>query len=173
MLVLVEKLAPGTYRLFPAGLVERFGLQRRLGGTVTLDARDLDDWDETSRARRLAYVPQAADSYFDFSLRELVEMGRTTHRGVFASPSPHDREVAQAAPDTALPATEEPPTLHAGNSGSVYFLINGQAFGPAAPGAQVIRNVALDTASLRAAYTVADLGRDADLAVAVAQLRTP
>ena len=36
-----------------------------------------------------------------------------------------------------------------------------------------VDNVALDTASLRAAYTVADLSRDADLAVAVAQLRTP
>lgn len=73
------------------------GLQPRLAGTATLDGRDLDDWDDASRARRLAYVPQAADSYFDFSLREMVEMGRTAHRGVFASPSPRDREVAQAA----------------------------------------------------------------------------
>ncbi len=73
------------------------GLQPRLGGEVTLDGRDLAQWDDASRARRLAYVPQAADSYFDFSLREVVEMGRTAHRGVFASPSPRDREVAQAA----------------------------------------------------------------------------
>ncbi len=73
------------------------GLQPRLAGSVTLDGRDLSAWDDASRARRLAYVPQAADSYFDFSLREMVEMGRTAHRGVFASPSPRDREVAQAA----------------------------------------------------------------------------
>ncbi len=73
------------------------GLQPRLAGSVTLDGRDLSAWDDASRARRLAYVPQAADSYFDFSLREMVEMGRTAHRGVFASPSPHDREVAQSA----------------------------------------------------------------------------
>jgi iron complex transport system ATP-binding protein len=73
------------------------GLQPRLGGTVTLDGRDLSQWDDASRARRLAYVPQAADSYFDFSLREMVEMGRTAHRGAFASPSPRDREAAQAA----------------------------------------------------------------------------
>lgn len=73
------------------------GLQPRLGGTVTLDGRDLAHWDAASRARRLAYVPQAADSYFDFTLREMVEMGRTAHRGAFASPSPHDRTVAQAA----------------------------------------------------------------------------
>jgi iron complex transport system ATP-binding protein len=73
------------------------GLQPRLAGTATLDGRDLDDWDDASRARRLAYVPQAADSYFDFSLREMVEMGRTAHRGVFASPGAGDREIALAA----------------------------------------------------------------------------
>lgn len=70
-----------------------------------------------------------------------------------------------------IPQTDQPPTLHAGNSGSVYFLINGQAYGPAAPGAQVVRNVALDVDALRSAYQVADLGRDQDLAVYVAQLR--
>jgi iron complex transport system ATP-binding protein len=73
------------------------GLQRRLGGEVTLEGRDLDAWGAAERARRLAYVPQAADSYFDFSLRELVEMGRTAHRGVFESPGKRDREIAAAA----------------------------------------------------------------------------
>jgi iron complex transport system ATP-binding protein len=75
------------------------GLQSRLGGEVTLDGSDLDGWHAAERARRLAYVPQAADSYFDFSLRELVEMGRTAHRGVFASPGVKDREIAAAALD--------------------------------------------------------------------------
>jgi len=69
-----------------------------------------------------------------------------------------------------IPQTEQPPTLHAGNSGSVYFLINGQAYGPAAPGAQVVRNVALDVDDLREHYQVADLSRDQDLAVHVARL---
>ncbi|MCA0205681.1 helix-turn-helix domain-containing protein [Pararhodobacter sp.] len=70
-----------------------------------------------------------------------------------------------------IPQTDQPPTLHAGNSGSVYFLINGQAYGPAAPGAQVVRNVALDAQALRTDFQVADLGRDQDLAVFVAQLQ--
>ncbi|MCB1361905.1 MAG: DUF4115 domain-containing protein [Rhodobacteraceae bacterium] len=70
-----------------------------------------------------------------------------------------------------IPRTEQPPTLHAGNSGSVYFLINGQAYGPAAPGAQVVRNIALDAADIRGRYQVADLSRDQDLAVHVARLR--
>ncbi|WP_417586243.1 helix-turn-helix domain-containing protein [Pararhodobacter oceanensis] len=70
-----------------------------------------------------------------------------------------------------IPQTEEPPTLHAGNSGSVYFLINGEAYGPAAPGAQVVRNIPLDVAALREGFAVADLDRDDDLAVHVARLR--
>lgn len=70
-----------------------------------------------------------------------------------------------------IPRTVEPPTLHAGNSSSVYFLINGQAYGPAAPTAAVVRNVALDVDALRGAYQVADLSRDQDLAVHVARLR--
>ncbi len=73
------------------------GLQERLGGEVTLEGRDLGAWDAAERARHLAYVPQAADSYFDFSLREMVEMGRTAHRGVFASPGAQDREIAADA----------------------------------------------------------------------------
>ncbi len=73
------------------------GLQPRLAGTVTLEGRALDRWGAAERARRLAYVPQAADSYFDFSLRETVEMGRTAHRGVFASPGRRDREIAADA----------------------------------------------------------------------------
>lgn len=79
--------------------------------------------------------------------------------------------VLDAGERYTIPATETPPTLHAGNSGSVYFLINGQAYGPAAPGAQVVRNVALDAAALQENYALADLGRDEDLAVYVAQLR--
>lgn len=75
------------------------GLQAPLAGEVRLDGKPLGAWEAAARARRLAYVPQAADAYFDFSLRELVEMGRTAHRGVFASPSPKDREVAAAALD--------------------------------------------------------------------------
>jgi len=75
------------------------GLQPPLGGEVTLDGRELASWDTPARARRLAYVPQAADSYFDFSLREMVEMGRTAHRGVFASPGAGDREIALDALD--------------------------------------------------------------------------
>ena len=73
------------------------GLQPPLGGAVFLDERPLASWAPVERARRLAYVPQAADGHFDFSLQEVVEMGRAAHRGLFASPSAQDRRAAMGA----------------------------------------------------------------------------
>jgi hypothetical protein len=63
---------------------------------------------------------------------------------------------------------EAPAVLRAGNSGSVYFAVNGKTFGPAAPGAQVVKNVALSPEALTASYQLADLTVDADLAAIVA-----
>ena len=73
------------------------GLLAPLSGTVTLDGRTLSEWPARSRATRLAYVPQAAESYFDFTVLEMVEMGRTAHRGVFARPGARDIERSLAA----------------------------------------------------------------------------
>ncbi len=70
-----------------------------------------------------------------------------------------------------IPQTETPPTLHAGNSGSVYFLIDGQPYGPAAPGAQVVRDISLSVDTLQERFAEADLTRDDDLAVMVARLQ--
>ena len=75
------------------------GLLPPQAGRVLLDGRDLREWSDRERAARLAYVPQAAESYFDFSVLEMVEMGRTFHRGTFAGPGPRDREAARAALD--------------------------------------------------------------------------
>ncbi|MDH3263302.1 MAG: DUF4115 domain-containing protein, partial [Paracoccaceae bacterium] len=73
----------------------------------------------------------------------------------------------------AVPATEEPPVLRAGNSGAVYFAVNGQTYGPAAPGAQVVRNVPLAALPLTETFALADLDADPDLAaVAVADAAT-
>ncbi|MCE6952924.1 DUF4115 domain-containing protein [Cereibacter sphaeroides] len=74
----------------------------------------------------------------------------------------------------SVPQMEQPPVLRAGNSGSVYFAVNGQTYGPSAPGAQVVKNVALSPEALTGKYAVADLTGDADLArfVTVAQNET-
>ncbi|MEM8958472.1 MAG: DUF4115 domain-containing protein, partial [Pseudomonadota bacterium] len=63
-----------------------------------------------------------------------------------------------------LPQTEAPPTLRAGNSGSLYFAVNGQTLGPAGPGTSIARNVSLGASDLTAAYAPVDLTADPDLA---------
>jgi iron complex transport system ATP-binding protein len=70
------------------------GLLAPLAGEVTLDGRPLRDWRPRDKAARLAYVPQSAHAHFDFTLQEMVEMGRSAHHGVFAAPGRADRERA-------------------------------------------------------------------------------
>ena len=73
-------------------------------------------------------------------------------------------KILDAGERYAVPQLEEPPVLRAGNSGSVYFSVNGMTYGPAAPGASVVKNLALSADSLTQNFTVADLSVDADLA---------
>ena len=73
------------------------GLLPPLAGEVVLDEMPVTLWPARARAARLAYVPQAVESYFDFTVAETVEMGRMAHRGLFAHPGREDRERAHAA----------------------------------------------------------------------------
>ncbi|PIE06510.1 MAG: helix-turn-helix domain-containing protein [Rhodobacterales bacterium] len=70
-----------------------------------------------------------------------------------------------------LPPLEAAPTLRSGNSGSVYFAVNGTAYGPAGEGASVVKNVVLAPGALTESYAVADPAADQALAdfVAVAE----
>ena len=67
-----------------------------------------------------------------------------------------------------LPRTEQPPVLRTGNSGAVYFAVNGQTYGPAAPGPQVVKNVELSPTALTQKYALADSAADPELASMVA-----
>lgn len=68
----------------------------------------------------------------------------------------------------ALPKLETPPVLRTGNSGAVYFAVNGQTFGPAAPGPNVVKNIELSPAAVTGKYAAADLAKDPELAQMVA-----
>lgn len=73
----------------------------------------------------------------------------------------------------ALPSTEQPPVLRTGNSGAVYFAVNGQTYGPAAPGPQVVKNVELSPTALTQKYALADPAADPELASMVAMATVP
>lgn len=80
-------------------------------------------------------------------------------------------KILDAGERYAVPALEQAPVLRAGNSGSVYFTVAGKTYGPASPGASVVKNLVLSAENLTAGLTVADLSGDKDLAqfVSVAQ----
>jgi cytoskeletal protein RodZ len=62
-----------------------------------------------------------------------------------------------------LPETEAAPLLRSGNSGSLYFAVNGVTLGPAGVGASIVRDVELSADALSANFAMADAGADPDL----------
>jgi iron complex transport system ATP-binding protein len=73
------------------------GLLPALGGEVTIDGRPIGQMERGEIARAVAYVPQASSSYFDFSVAQMVLMGRTAHLGAFAAPGERDHAAAAAS----------------------------------------------------------------------------
>ena len=63
-----------------------------------------------------------------------------------------------------LPATEDLAILRVGESGAMYFAVNGQHYGPVGQRGVVTSNVVLSVDNLTASYALADLASDADLA---------
>ncbi|MFU8834581.1 helix-turn-helix domain-containing protein [Roseovarius autotrophicus] len=69
-----------------------------------------------------------------------------------------------------VPATEEPPVLRVGESGAVYFALNGALYGPVGQRGAVTSNVALSADDLTARFALANPEADRDLQRHVAEL---
>lgn len=67
---------------------------RPTGGAVRLDGDDLHAMDPRAAARALAALPQESSADFDFTVAEVVAMGRLPHRGRTAA---SDREICARA----------------------------------------------------------------------------
>ncbi|MGR3493162.1 MAG: RodZ domain-containing protein [Shimia sp.] len=72
-----------------------------------------------------------------------------------------------------VPVTEETPTLRAGNSGSLYFRVNGTIVGPAGEGTSPVADVQLASADLNALYTPATPETDQALFALLDELGAP
>lgn len=72
--------------------------------------------------------------------------------------------VMEPGQNFVVPATEAPARLRVGESGAMYFAVNGVHYGPVGPSGVVTSNVELTAQSLREVYDVADLTLDTDLA---------
>jgi iron complex transport system ATP-binding protein len=77
------------------------GVLRPDRGTVRLDDSPIDSLSARQVARRLAMVEQERSIGFDFTVREVVAMGRIPHRGRFARESGDDRRAIDHAMELA------------------------------------------------------------------------
>jgi ABC-type cobalamin/Fe3+-siderophores transport system ATPase subunit len=75
------------------------GMLRPRHGSIAFEGRRLADWPRREAARKIAYVPQETRAPFDFSVMEIVLMGRFPHLGPFALEGPADLAVARQALD--------------------------------------------------------------------------
>ncbi|HQY42883.1 MAG TPA: DUF4115 domain-containing protein [Paracoccaceae bacterium] len=84
-------------------------------------------------------------------------------------------KVLDAGERYTIPATDEPPLLRSGESGAIYFAVNGVTYGPAGDAGAVTKNILLTPDALTERYVAADPASDEDLAraVALASATTP
>ncbi len=73
------------------------GTLRPMRGRVLLEATDLASIPRRTLARRMAVVPQETHLAFDYSVLEVVMMGRYPHLGTFELEGPQDFAIAREA----------------------------------------------------------------------------
>ena len=73
------------------------GLIRPTSGAVTLDGVGVLTMTRAALASRIAVVPQAFDTLFPFTVREIVGLGRSARLGLFARPTSADEEAVERA----------------------------------------------------------------------------
>lgn len=66
-------------------------------GQVSFAGRALSAWTRREIARRVAFVPQDTHTPFDFTVLDIVLMGRFPHLGAFALEGPADLAIAREA----------------------------------------------------------------------------
>lgn len=73
------------------------GLLRPRAGRVLADGEEVERLRPAERARRVGRVPQIHEPVFDYTVEDVVMMGRTPHLGAFSKPRPSDREAVREA----------------------------------------------------------------------------
>lgn len=69
------------------------GLVPASRGTIRVEGADISSLNERRRARLLAYVPQAHEPPFAYSVRNVAELGRTPYLGFLSQPTAEDERI--------------------------------------------------------------------------------
>ena len=97
-------IQPGTWvgLIGPNGsgkttLLRAIGAHIPFGGRIELEGQSVREWAAAERARRLAFVRQKASLSFDFTVEDLVLLGRAPHRGWLQAYGATDRDRVREA----------------------------------------------------------------------------
>ncbi len=102
---------------------------------------------------------------------QVVATGETWVRITAADGTTIFEKVMQKGDTFDVPSLEEAPVLRTGQSGAVYFAMNGEFFGPVGGRGSVTSNVPLQQQALAELYQPAQPGQDSALETLVAELR--
>ena len=134
------------------------------------------------RTPQLPHVQQASGPRAESAVPRVVEQAAPQLRMVAVRPSwvrvsaADGTVIFEGTLDSGqgydIPATQDPPTLRAGESGAIYFALNGQHYGPVGNRGEVTSKLPLSIFEITDRYSVADLQQDGDLAKMVAEAQT-
>jgi iron complex transport system ATP-binding protein len=65
-------------------------------GRVLINGRASEKYKSKELAKKIAYIPQSCDPSFNYTVEQMVAMGRTAHISVFSNPSQYDFEITAA-----------------------------------------------------------------------------
>jgi iron complex transport system ATP-binding protein len=142
------------------------GTRRPVQGAVRLDGRDLTTISRLTLARRMAVVPQETHLAFEYSVLEVVLMGRYPHMGPFAIEGPSDIAIARRALDstgTLALAGRAFSTLSGGEKQRVIIasaLAQIESAGPDLPGAIMLLDEPTAALDLKYQIEIGSLLRD-------------
>jgi hypothetical protein len=149
-------------------------LTLRDGPIASIDPRETGTMGQVQSFDMLASpVNQALDQVTDTSVQVLAEAAPSLEifavrpswvRVQSADGTVLFEKILDAGERYLVPRLEAAPFLRAGNSGAIYFVVNGKTYGPAATDVFVVKNLALSADSLIQTYAEADIAADADLA---------
>lgn len=71
------------------------GLAKGYSGDILVDGKNQRDYTAPALAKQLAYIPQAVDSVYEYTVEQFVLMGRAAHLGMFQSPGKADHEIVR------------------------------------------------------------------------------
>ena len=70
-----------------------YGVNKPSGGNIYFEGEDLLKISSKDRAKKIAVLAQESGGQFDFSVQQVVEMGRYPHKNTLENYSKHDLEI--------------------------------------------------------------------------------